>query len=100
MINKALDFLFAVGMCGIVAIFIAYLIYAIFAIAIILAMTPVVVLAGSETSDFIVNQIIGLRNMKFFPIVYVAVFLSLMAESLGFPSFKTMYAYCRRKKAS
>lgn len=88
MFGKILNFLFLMGACGILAIFIALVIYIVFAIAITFAMIPVVILAGSETSNFITNSVLDLKSLRFFPIIYAVVFLLLMANALGIPKIK------------
>ena len=84
--NKILWFLFAVITNGFLAIFISALAYFVLVFAGFLALIPVYVVAGNEAVEYIETF---LNGDTMFKIIYVLVFLCMMADDLGLPNLKT-----------
>ena len=97
MIEKTLNFLVAIAVNGIVAIFVTVFVYVLFCIVFLFAMIPISIMAGEEVArsarNFVGEDLV-------FRIIYSIVFISMVMDDFGIPNIKTFFKRWKQEKVA
>lgn len=96
MVEKIIDFLWKVGMNGLVAIFVAVVYYIIAALTLVVVMIPVSIIFGSAIAERILNFA---GNDLGYKVAYILAFIMLMLDDLGVPNIKALYLRWKNRRA-